>query len=127
MYIYFQPNEKDKKGKYGDCSVRAICKAENITWLEAYDLMCKYSREIQCPFNVKEGFEYILKNLGYKYHSIGRPKKGEKRPTVKTFAMEHNKGIYLPIVASHYVCIKDGDWYDSWDSYDCCVYGYWEK
>lgn len=132
MYINYQPNDKDpkaKKGKslYGDCAVRTICKAENLEWLEAYDLMSAYAREIQCPFNIKQGFEHILKRLGYEYHSIGKISRGKKRPTVKDFADNHKEGTFIPIVANHYVCIQDGDWYDTWDSGNCSIYGYWEK
>ena len=126
-YVFFQPNALDKKNEVGDCAVRSICCAENLEWLEAYDLMSKYAREVWSPFNCKKGYEHILSKLGYTYHSIGRPKKGQKRPTVESFAKEHKKGIFLPIVANHYVCIKNGDWYDTWRSDNLSVYGYWEK
>lgn len=126
-YIYFQPNHKDLKDEVGDCAVRSICCAENLEWLDAYDLMSFYAREVWSPFNCKKGYEHILSKLGYTYHSIGRPKKGQKRPTVESFAKEHNKGTYLPIVANHYVCIKDSCWYDTWNSKNLAVYGYWEK
>lgn len=35
-YKYFQPNERDAKDEFGDCAVRSICKAENLSWLDAY-------------------------------------------------------------------------------------------
>ena len=126
-YVYFQPNHKDLKDEVGDCAVRSICCAENLEWLDAYDLMSFYAREVWSPFNCKKGYEHILTKLGYTYHSIGRPKKGQKRPTVAKFAKEHKEGIYLPIVANHYVCIKDGTYFDSWDSGTLAVYGYWKK
>ena len=65
-FKYFQPNKLELKDEYGDCAVRTICKAENMEWLEAYDLMWSYSREVQSPLNCKYGFEHILKKLGYK-------------------------------------------------------------
>lgn len=126
-YVYFQPNHKDLKDEVGDCAVRSICCAEGLEWLEAYDLMSKYAREVWSPFNCKQGYEHILKKLGYTYYSIGRPKKGQKRPTVESFAKEYKEGIYLPIVANHYVCIKDSCWYDTWNSKNLSVYGYWKK
>ena len=126
-YVYFQPNLRDLKDEIGDCAVRALCCAEDIEWLEAYDIMSALARQVWSPFNCKEGFEYIIKKLGYTYHSIARPKKGQKRPTVESFAKEHKEGVYLPIVANHYVCIKNGDWYDTFNSGSCSVYGYWKK
>lgn len=125
-FEYYQPNKKDIKDKYGDCAVRAICKAEEIEWLEAYDIMYKYSREVQCPLNVKTGFEYILKKLGYTYVSISN-KKGSKRPTVANFAKQNKTDTCILVLANHYVCSKKGKYYDTWDSGNKCLYGYWIK
>lgn len=30
-YVYYQPNDKDLKDKYGDCQVRALSKALDIS------------------------------------------------------------------------------------------------
>lgn len=125
-FKYFQPNKLDLKDEYGDCAVRTICKAENMEWLEAYDLMWSYSREVQSPLNCKYGFEHILKKLGYKYCPISN-KKGNKRPTVTEFSKAHTSGTYVLVVANHYVCSKDGFFYDTFDSGDKSLYGYWEK
>lgn len=125
-FKYFQPNKLDLKDEYGDCAVRTICKAENMEWLEAYDLMWSYSREVQSPLNCKHGFEHILKKLGYKYCPISN-KKGSKRPTVTEFSKAHTNGTYVLVVANHYVCSKDGFFYDTFDSGDKSLYGYWEK
>jgi hypothetical protein len=123
---YYQPNKKDLKDNYGDCAVRSICKAEGLEWLDAYDIMYKLSREVQCPLNCKYGFEAVLKGLGYSYTGISN-KKGTKRPTVNKFALEHKDGTYVLVVANHYVTAVDGYFYDTWDSGDCSMYGYWEK
>ena len=40
-FKYFQPNEKDIRDNYGDCVVRALCKAFDKSWLETYDLLVK--------------------------------------------------------------------------------------
>lgn len=126
MYKYYQPNKKDLKDKYGDCAVRAFCKATDLSWIEAYDYMWKISREIQCPLNCKYGFEEICKSKGFIYGKISNAK-GTKRPTVSSFAKSHKKGTYICVVANHYVTIVDGNYYDTWDSGACCLYGYWYK
>lgn len=125
-YKYYQPNKKDLKDNYGDCAVRCICKAENLEWLDAYDMMYKLSREVQCPLNCKDGFEHIVKTLGYDYGKISN-KKGTKRPTVKEFAKTHPTGTYICVVANHYVAVKDGQYHDTWDSGNKSLYGYWSK
>lgn len=101
-YTYYQPNDKDLKDNYGDCAIRTICKAENLSWLDAYDMMYRLSREVQCPMNCKYGFEHILKSKGYVYTGISN-KKGTKRPTVDSFTKEHLEGTYVLIVAIMYV------------------------
>lgn len=125
-YKYFQPNKMDLKDDYGDCAVRAICKAEGLEWLDAYDMMYKYSREVQAPLNCKAGFEHILKKLGYTYTGISN-KRGTKRPTVDRFTKDNPKGTYVLVVANHYVTAQDGFYHDVWDSGECCLYGYWKK
>lgn len=125
-FKYYQPNKKDIKDKSGDCAVRCICKAENIEWLEAYDIMSQYAREVQSPFNVKMGFEHVVTRLGYKYKGISN-RAGSKRPTVNEFAEKHKKGTYICVIANHYVTIQDGKYYDIWDSGKKSMYGYWTK
>ena len=125
-YQYYQPNEKDVKDKYGDCAVRAMCKAQNINWLDAYDLMYKLSREVQCPFNSKYGFEHIVKTLGYTYTGISN-KKGTTRPNVYQFAKQHPQGTHICVIANHYVTVVDGKYFDTWNCGKCSLYGYWTK
>lgn len=125
-YQYFQPNKLDLKDESGDCAVRAVCKAEGLNWLDAYDIMYKYSREVQSPMNCKVGFEHIMRSLGYTYHGVSN-KKGSKRPTVDSFAKDHKGGTFILVVSNHYVCCQDGIYHDIWDSGRKSLYGYWEK
>lgn len=126
LFQYFQPNPKDLKDRYGDCAVRALCAIENMDWLSCYDKMWELSREVYCPFNSKVGFEHIVKSLGYKYTGITN-KKDTKRPTVEEFAKEHKTGKYILVVANHYVAVKEGMYWDTWNSGNKSLYGYWEK
>lgn len=124
-YKYYQPNEKDVKDEYGDCVIRALTKALGMTWLEVFDDIHPISRELQIPFNSKLCYEKYLNNKGFEYQGVSN-KKGTKRPTVKSFTKEHDKGIYVLRVAHHLVTVVDGYYFDVWDSGDCCLYGYWK-
>ena len=128
MYKYYQPNKKDLKDKYGDCTIRALSKALNYTWLEAYDIVQPFEREQQCPFPclTLDLYKEFYKRIGFKYNSIKVPK-GSKRPTVKSFAKKNKKGTYICRVANHFVTIVDGNWYDTWDCGHCSLYGYYTK
>ena len=47
LFEYYQPNDKDLKDQYGDCQIRALSKALNLTWLETYDTIAPICREAQ--------------------------------------------------------------------------------
>ena len=128
-FKYYQPNDKDLKDKYGDCTVRALSKALNCTWLEAFDVMIPFCREYQCSniFNLPSGIEReIMEKLGFSYTGISN-KKGTKRPTVKSFALSHPTGTYILNVANHEVALVDGIYYDTWDCGYKSLYGYYQK
>lgn len=128
MYKYYQPNEKDLKDDYGNCVIRALCKALNKNWRETFILCCDYALEVQCPINclpLKLSKDFFNK-LGFTYNGISN-KKGSKRPTVESFAKEHKKGIYVLSVANHFVTVVDGVYYDTWDCGYKSLYGYYEK
>lgn len=127
-YVYYQPNELDKHDIYGDCTIRVLSKVFNCFWKEAFKRQIPYCLKYQvtsafdCP--AKQA-KIILKELGFEYHSIKVPK-GSKRPTVESFAREHTAGRYIVNVARHVVAVVDGKYYDTWDSGDKCLYGFYE-
>lgn len=125
-YKYYQPNKKDIKDRQGDCVVRALTKVMNKTWLEVFNELIPYAIEIQCMPNSKTCYESYLKDNGFEYHGISN-RKGSKRPTVESFTKEHKTGIFFLNVAKHVVSVVDGIYYDTWDSGQCCLYGYYEK
>ena len=128
-YQYYQPNSKDLKDEYGDCTIRALSKALGLSWLETFDLTIPLCREYQvanvfyAPSRVERK---IIEPLGFKYYGISN-KRGSTRPTVYSFAKDHPKGTYLLNVANHVVALVDGIYYDTWDCGDKCMYGYYER
>lgn len=128
-FVYYQPNRKDLKDQYGDCTIRALSKALNVTWLEAFDLTIPICREaqvtsifsapakIRCP---------LMEKLGFQYTGISN-RRGSKRPTVIEFAKAHPTGTFICNVANHEIAVVDGKYYDTWDSGDCSLYGYFER
>lgn len=127
-FVYYQPNEKDLKDKYGDCTIRALSKALNCSWLEAFDLTIPICRREQvtnlfdAPSTIERKF---LEELGFDYTGISN-KKGAKRPTVDSFAKAHPTGTYILNVANHEVACVDGKYFDTWDCGEKSLYGYYE-
>lgn len=123
---YYQPNKKDLKDDYGDCVIRALTKVTGKEWLEVFEELLPYAREFQCMPNGKPCYGKYLEDTGFTYVGISN-KKGTKRPTVQRFALDHKEGTYFLRVANHVVAVVDGYFYDTWDSGECCLYGYWIK
>lgn len=127
-FVYFQPNDKDIKDKVGDCQIRALAKVLNKTWLEVFDLITPICREQQVmdifSCDLKKTKE-ALQRIGLEYTGVSN-KRGTKRPTVDSFAKTHKVGRYIVSVAHHVVAVVDGKYYDTWDSGDCCLYGYYQ-
>lgn len=122
--IYYNPNPK--KNRTGDCVVRAMCKAMDKEWDEVYIDLYRIGFELKVMPNADEAWkEYLIQN-GFIYHTIP-VKKGSKRPTVSEFAKNNKQGTYVLRVAHHLVTCHEGYYYDSWDSGDRSMYGYWEK
>lgn len=127
-YHYYQPNKKDLKDRFGDCTIRALCKALNKEWVEVFDMLVLYERKFQCPFPgfTLDMYKEFYDMAGFKYQGISNVK-GTKRPTVKEFAKTHPTGTYVLSVAHHHVCVTDGQYYDTLDCGHKSLYGYFEK
>ena len=127
-YVYYQPNRKDLQDKYGDCTIRALSRVLDASWLETFDRMIPFCREAQvanifgAPIQVRA---HLLERLGFKYTGVSI-KKGSTRPTVDSFAKTHKTGRYILNVAHHEVAVVDGKYYDTWDSGHKSVYGWFE-
>ena len=126
IYRYYQPNDKDTKDNHSDCVIRALTKVLDKEWLTTFDDLLPYARDMQCMPSERKCYEEYLFDNGFAYQGISN-RKGSKRPTVESFAKDHKQGNYLVNVANHVVAISDGCYYDTWDSGDCCLYGYYYK
>lgn len=128
-YKYYQPNDKDLKDEYGDCTIRAISKIYDCDWLDAFSIQLEYCLEYQianifsAPLRV---VKEIMIKMGFEYYSCPA-QKGKPRMTVNNFAKMHKQGRYILNLANHIVAVVDGYYYDTWDSGYKCVYGYYKK
>lgn len=125
-YKYFQPNKKDIKDKYSDCVIRALCKATGKDWATVFNELIPISLEVQSMPNSKQVYERYLKQQGFKYQGISNAK-GTKRPTVKSFSFSNKNIVAVLRVSNHLVTCSNGDYFDTWDSGNKSMYGYWYK
>ncbi len=123
MFVFINPNPKSKLT--GDCTIRAISLANNISWDAAYLGLCAEGYELKdMPSNNGVWGQY-LREHGWKRHAL--PDICPECYTVAEFAADKNVGTYVIACASHVVCVKDGDWLDSWDSGDETAIYYFDR
>lgn len=125
-FVYYQPNKMDLKDKYGDCVIRSLTKAMNKEWIEIFHELLPIAESFQCMPNSDVCYKTYLKQNNFTYHGISN-KKGSIRPTVESFAKDHKQGTYVLSIAHHLVTCVDGQYFDTWDSGQKSLYGYYEK
>lgn len=125
------------KGTTRDCVLRATCIFFDVDYQITYKLLNKFCK----PFNEenigrykKSGSRVGVSNLltpnwfesfGLVYVPILRTKHQRyKRANLKDLP-ELKKGKYILNMRKHVACVKDGILYDSWDSRNNVVYGYY--
>ena len=125
----FKYFKSSKRKRATDCSVRSIMAAENMSWEDAFSLLVKTAYKEQNMPSDSSVIEKTLKTIGYVKRTSEMVPFGKhrRRLTVEEFAKKHKKGIYILSVSGHVVCVKNGDWYDTWDSGEYKVFKYWEK
>lgn len=111
-WIFFNPNPVGKS--VSDCTVRSICAAEGMSWLDAYFSLCITGSEVYDMPKSNEVFRTLLRKWGYSRHSI--PNTCPDCYTVVDFCRDYNNGCYILGVGDHVVAVIDGNYYDTWDS-----------
>jgi hypothetical protein len=112
MFIQVQNNPLKKNT--GDCAIRAVAIAQNITWTQAYVDLCTQGLKLKDLPNANSVWGSYLQEHGYKRGILS-----DSCPdcyTVKDFAYDHPYGTYVVCTGSHVVAVIDGDYLDAWDS-----------
>lgn len=122
MYVYYNPNPNG--AKVGDCVIRAIAKALNMTWDESYiDLSIEGLLMGDLPSSNAVWSAY-LRHRGFKMHTIGECKDCY---TLEDFCRDKSKGVFVVGTGSHAVAVIDGCYYDAWQSEREMPLYYFEK
>lgn len=119
-YIFFQNNPCQRTA--GDCAVRAISCVLNIDWDDAYMLLANEGyRMCEMPSG-NAVWGSVLRQNGFKRFVMAET---NKTYTIKKFAQDHSKGVYVVCTGTHVVPIVDGYYFDSWDSGNEIPEYYW--
>ena len=112
MFNYYNPNPANRK--VGDCAVRAIAKALNTTWEQAYIILSTKGYEMCDMPSANSVWGAVLKDNGFIRAAV--PNYCPECYTIKDFCLENPIGIYILGTGSHVVAVENGEYYDAWDS-----------
>jgi hypothetical protein len=111
-YVYFNPNPEKKS--VGDCVIRSICKVTDMNWLDVFDLICNRARSMHDMPSANAVWSSVLNDLGFKRYAI--PNSCPYCYTIEDFCYDHPHGSYVLSTGTHAVGVKNGHYFDSWDS-----------
>lgn len=110
--------------RVGDCTVRAISKALNIDWDDAYALLVMQGFTAKDMPSSDSVWGAVLRRYGFTRRGIA-----DTCPdcyTAKDFCAEHPDGVFVLGFGGHVATVIDGVIYDSWDSSYEVPQFYWE-
>lgn len=112
MWVEFNPNPVGRK--VGDCVVRAISKALDMGWEAAYIALTINGLQMGDMPSSNSVWGSLLRMHGYSRKSI--PDTCPHCYTVEDFCEEHPEGTFVLGTGDHAVCVKNGNYYDVFDS-----------
>ena len=121
MWEFYNPNPINLKT--GDCSVRAIAKALDTTWEDAYSALSVNGFLMGDIPNANHVIGSVLRQHGFKRFIV--PNECPDCYTAEDFCQDHPEGTYVVFFPNHVATIVDGTLYDSWDSSQESPIYYW--
>lgn len=124
MFIGYNPNPV-RSDPVGDCAVRAVAKALDITWEDAYARLSASGFLMGDILNSDAVLAAVLRSNGFRRGTVDND--CPDCYTVADFADDNKEGIYVVKSDNHVATIIDGNLFDSWDSSNRVPLWYWEK
>lgn len=123
VFVKYNPNPAGRR--VGDCAVRAISKALNVSWESAYLMIIGAGYLMADMPSSDSVWGAVLRKNGFYREAIDNT--CPDCYTAEDFCMDHPYGIYVLGFGGHVATVKDGLLYDSWDSSQEIPQFYWYK
>lgn len=121
MWVEWNPNPSGRR--VGDCAIRAVAKALDISWEKAYaDIVAKGFAMNDMPSS-NSVWGSVLRQHGFYRDVI--PNSCPDCYTAEDFTKDHPEGIFVLGFGNHVATAVDGNIYDSWDSTQEIPQYYW--
>ena len=111
-WIPFNPNPD--ANRVGDCTIRAISLATDQDWDSTYWDIALEGYIMKDMPSSNTVWSSVLMSKGFKRYILQ-----DECPncyTVNKFCSDHPTGTYVLATGTHVVAVKDGNYYDTWDS-----------
>lgn len=122
-YIPYNPNPKQTR--VGDCVVRALCRATDETWDTIFKELSAEAYSLADMPSANHVWGAYLRKKGFTRAAM--PETCPDCYTVSDFTRDHKTGVYILALPSHVVTVRDGNYYDTWDSGDEVPLYYWTR
>lgn len=113
MWKQWNPNPAARN--VGDCAVRALAAALNVSWEDAFALLAVNSFAMADMPSSDSVLASVLRQHGFYREAI--PNSCPDCYTAEDFCRDHpSGGVYVLAFGGHVACVRDGTLFDSWDS-----------
>ena len=124
-WVYYNPNPVRSDSVVGDCAVRAVSKALNLTWEQAYVRLSLNGYLMGDMPNSDIVWGSVLRAEGFIRETV--PNTCPDCYTIAEFCRDNPKGVFVIKTDSHVSTVVDGALYDSWNSEMTIPIYYWTK
>ena len=122
MYEYINMNPNNNFT--GDCVIRAISLGTDQSWDNVYLGLTAFGFDMKDMPSSNNVWGYYLHDKGFKRYNI--PDICPSCVTIRDFVNNTN-GEYILGTGTHVVAVKDGIYYDTWDSGNEIPIYYWKR
>lgn len=106
-----------------DCAIRAVAVALNISWDDAFDMVCAMAKSMGVMPHNNSAWGAVLRQHGFKRDII--PNSCPNCYTAEDFCIDHPKGVYVLGFGMHTATVIDGNIIDTWNSLSEIPQYYW--
>lgn len=124
-WVQYDPNPVQTNGRVGDCAVRAVSKALDLTWEEAYSKLALNGYLMGDMPNSDIVWGSVLRGDGFIREVLSNT--CPDCYTVKEFCKDHPDGIFVIKSENHVATVVNGNLFDSWNSEMKVPIYYWMK
>jgi len=112
MFMYYNPNPSGRT--VGDCAIRAIAKALDIDWEDAYAKVVVNGFRMGDMPSSDSVWGSVLRMNGFYRESL--PNTCPDCYTAEDFCKDHPRGTFVLGFGGHVATVENGRLYDSWNS-----------